>query len=335
MKKIVVLDGYTLNPGDLTWAELEKLGELEVYDRTPVEEIAERCRGAEMVFTNKAPLRRETLARLPDLRYVGVLATGYDQVDVACAAELGITVTNVPSYGTESVAQFVFALLLELCHRVGEHGESVRGGDWARSPDFCYWRSPLTELSGKTMGIVGMGRIGEKVAELAKAFGMNVVASGRAGRKEPAEGTSGRENERDGKDGGVPRVELEELLRRSDVVSLHCPLTPETEGLIRQETIGRMKPGAMLVNTARGKLIAEADLAAALNEGRLAGAALDVLSAEPPSPGNPLLSARNCIITPHIAWASFEARRRLLGTAIDNAARFLSGSPVNVVGGKR
>jgi len=319
--KIVVLDGGTLNPGDLSWEPLERLGEATVYDRTPADAIVERSRGAELLLTNKTPLRRETIARLPDLRYIGVLATGYDVVDTEAAAERGIIVTNVPSYGTDSVAQFVFALLLELCHRVGLHSDSARGGDWSRSADFCYLRSPQIELSGKTMGIVGMGRIGRKVADIAKAFGMNVIASGRPG-------SAGS----DGRNGGVPRVELKELLRQADVVSLHCPLTPQTERLIRRETIARMKPGALLVNTARGKLIDEADLAAALNEGRIAGAALDVLSTEPPAPDNPLLSARRCVVTPHIAWASFEARSRLLNAAIGNIVRFLSGDPVNVVG---
>ncbi|WP_027094060.1 D-2-hydroxyacid dehydrogenase [Cohnella thermotolerans] len=321
--KIVVLDGYVLNPGDLSWAALERLGDVVVHGRTPADQIVERCLGAEILLTNKTPLRKETLERLPDLKYIGVLATGYDVVDTAAAAERGITVTNVPGYGNESVAQFVFALLLELCHRVGLHSDSVRQGDWSRSPEFSYWRTPLTELSGKTLGIVGMGRIGARVARLAEAFGMNVVAAGRPGW---AAGNARVDA------AGVRRTDLETLLREADVVSLHCPLTAETESLINGDTLALMKPSAFLVNTARGKLIAEADLAAALNEGRIAGAALDVLSTEPPDAANPLLTARNCIITPHIAWASLEARTRLLDIAVDNVARFLEGAPVNVVG---
>ncbi|RUS47847.1 D-2-hydroxyacid dehydrogenase [Cohnella sp. AR92] len=320
--RIVVLDGYVLNPGDLSWEELNRLGdEVVVYDRTPPELVVERSRGAAILLTNKTPLRADTIEQLPGLAYIGVLATGYDIVDVAAAGAHGITVTNVPSYGTESVAQFVFALLLELCHHVGSHSESARSGEWAASTDFCYWRSPLVELSGRTLGIVGMGRIGESVARIAEAFGMRVIASGRQGSAAQPNGIAPQ----------VPRVELDTLLRESDVVSLHCPLTPKTERLINRDTLAKMKPGALLINTARGKLIAEADLAAALNEGRIAGAAVDVLSTEPPAPDNPLLSARNCIVTPHIAWASSEARKRLLGIAVSNVRAFLDGTPTNVV----
>lgn len=321
--KIVVLDGYVLNPGDLSWDSLEKLGEVVVHGRTPADQIVERSLGADILLTNKTPLRAETLAKLPDLKYIGVLATGYDVVDVEAAKRQGVVVTNVPAYGNESVAQFVFALLLELCHRVGLHSDSVRQGDWSRSPEFSYWRTPLIELSGKTLGIVGMGRIGRRVAQLAEAFGMKVIAAGRPGSTAAASagGTA------------IRRVDLATLLRESDVVSLHCPLTAETQGMINHDALALMKPSAFLVNTARGKLIAEADLAAALNEGRIAGAALDVLSTEPPGGDNPLLTARNCVITPHIAWASLEARTRLLEIAVDNAARFIAGSPVNVVNG--
>jgi len=322
--RIVVLDGYALNPGDLGWEGLRELGEVVVYDRTPADLIVERSQGGSALLTNKTPLRADALVQLPELAYIGVLATGYDIVDIAAATNRGVTVTNVPSYGTESVAQFVFALLLELCHRVGAHSESARGGDWAASPDFCYWRSPLTELAGKTLGIVGMGRIGEIVARIAAAFGMRVVASGRPGAATASPGAAAPH---------VPRVPLDTLLRESDVVSLHCPLTPQTERLINRDTLALMKPGALLVNTARGKLIAEGDLAAALNEGRLAGAAVDVLQAEPPAADNPLLSARNCIVTPHIAWASSEARRRLLDVAVSNLRSFIDGSPSNVVSG--
>jgi glycerate dehydrogenase len=316
--KIVVLDGYTLNPGDLSWEGLEALGDVTVYDRTPTELILERAAGAEILLTNKTPLRAETLHRLPDLRYIGVLATGYDVVDTKAAADKGIPVTNVPDYGTASVAQMVFALLLELCQRVQRHSDAVYNGEWAASPDFCFWKTPLVELAGKTLGIVGYGAIGEQVARIALAFGMKVVA---ARRSKPAEAPFPN----------FAWAELPELFAVADVVSLHCPLTPETEGMINRGTLGRMKPGAFLINTARGKLIAEQDLADALNAGTIAGAGLDVLSVEPPSPDNPLLHARNCIITPHIAWASKEARARLLDTAVNNVRQYLNGQPKNVV----
>ncbi|THF78803.1 D-2-hydroxyacid dehydrogenase [Cohnella fermenti] len=323
--RIVVLDGYALNPGDLSWEELRKLGDVVVHDRTPAELIAERSRGASVLLTNKTPLRADTIALLPELTYIGVLATGYDIIDITAASERGITVTNVPSYGTESVAQFVMALLLELCHRIGDHSESARSGEWAASPDFCYWHSPLAELAGKTMGIVGMGRIGESVARIAAAFGMRVIASGRPGTAGTNAGAPPAIAPH------VPRVPLDVLLREADAISLHCPLTPQTERLINRDTIALMKPGARLINTARGKLIAEADLAAALNEGRLAGAAVDVLSTEPPAADNPLLSARNCIVTPHIAWATAEARKRLMDIAVANLRGFAGGAPANVV----
>ncbi len=310
---IVVLDGFTLNPGDLSWDELRQIGPCELHDRTPPDKIVERARDAEIVLTNKAPLASETLAQLPKLRYIGVLATGYNVIDVAAAKQRGIPVCNVPAYGTRSVAQHVFALILELTQHAGHHAQTVREGRWARSADWCYWERPLIELDGLTLGIVGLGRIGQAVAELGRAFGMKVIANSRSGTP------------------GAERVALDDLLQRSDVISLHCPLTPETQGLINAQRLALLKPAAFLVNTGRGPLIVEADLAAALNEGRLAGAALDVLSVEPPLPDNPLLSAKNCLITPHIAWATRAARERLLSVAVGNVHSFLAGSPRNVV----
>ncbi|WP_159882071.1 D-2-hydroxyacid dehydrogenase [Paenibacillus puerhi] len=315
---IVVLDGFTLNPGDLSWDALHTLGSVRVYDRTPEEEIVSRAAGADIVLTNKTPLSRDTLADLPKLQYIGVLATGYNIVDTQAAAERDIVVSNIPSYGTDSVAQYVFALLLELCHRVQRHSDAVHQGEWERSSDFCFTKSPLTELAGKTMGIIGLGRIGWRTARIAQAFGMQVLAAG-SGRTPLTS------------EEGVQRVTLDQLLSRSDVVSLHCPLTPETTRLINAATLGAMKPSAFLINTSRGGLIAEQDLADALRAGTIAGAALDVLSAEPPDADNPLLRAPNCIITPHIAWATLEARRRLMDTAVDNVRCFLQGKPANVV----
>lgn len=319
-QKIVVLDGYSLNPGDLSWVGLERLGDLTVYERTPPELIRERAGNADIVFTNKTPMSRDIMQALPKTKYIGVLATGYDVVDVRAAAELGITVTNVPGYGTGSVAQTVFALLLELCHRVQLHSDSVFAGEWSANADWCYWKSPLTLLAGKLIGIVGYGQIGRKVGEIARAFDMRVLAVGSS--RSGSVGTA---------EDGVRHVELEELLRSSDAVTLHCPLTPETLGLINAETLGWMKPTAMLINTSRGKLVVERELADALNKGHIAAAALDVLSVEPPSPANPLLSARNCLITPHIAWAAKEAREALLGIAVGNLESYLKGCPVHVV----
>lgn len=315
---IVVLDGYTLNPGDLSWKGLEELGRTVIYDRTAPDDIVERAAEADTILTNKTPLSAEVLARLPKLRYIGVLATGYNIVDTEAARERGIPVTNVPTYGTHSVVQFVFALLLELCHRVQLHSDAVHAGEWTRSVDFCFTRSPLVELAGKTIGLIGLGRIGSQTAQVARAFGMRVLASG-SGRTAPP------------KVEGVEWVELDELLKQSDVVSLHCPLTPATEKLLQAERISLMKPTAFLINTSRGPLIDEQALADALNEGRIAGAALDVLSTEPPKADNPLLGARNCLITPHIAWATQEARARLMETAVDNVRHFLAGEIVNTV----
>jgi len=311
--KIVVLDGHTLNPGDLSWDALCALGECEIFDRTPADQIVARAAGAEVVLTNKCPLSAETLARLPDLRFIAVLATGYNVVDVAAAKARGVAVSNVPTYGTKSVAQHVFALILEHTQHVGHHAETVKAGRWTASPDWSYWDHPLVELDGKTLGVVGYGRIGQAVAALGRAFGMNVIVASRSAKS------------------GVEQVSIDDLFRRSDVISLHCPLTPETDGLVNAQRLELMRPDALLVNTGRGQLVVEAELAAALNAGRIRGAALDVLSLEPPSPDNPLLSAQRCRITPHIAWATQSARTRLLNTAVDNIRAFRSGSPQNVV----
>ena len=315
--KIVVLDGYTLNPGDLSWDNLAALGDCNVYDRTPPDEIAERAAGAEIVLTNKVVLDRARLESLPDLRYIGVLATGYNVVDARAARERGLVVTNVPDYATPAVAQAVFAHILELTHRVAHHAQTVRDGRWSDGPDFCYWDGPLVELNGLVMGIVGLGRIGSAVADLARAFGMTVLAC-----TEPPQAP------RD----GVQFVDLDRLLGESDVVSLHCPLTPETEGLMSAERLALMKPSALLINTSRGPLVDEQALADALNAGRPAGAGLDVLAVEPPSRDNPLLAAKNCFLTPHYAWATRAARARLMKTVVENVKAFLDGRPQNVVG---
>ncbi len=306
--KIVVLDGYCLNPGDLSWALLEGLGDVTVYDRTPGELIRERARGAEAILTNKTPLSRGTLSELPELRYIGVLATGYNVVDAGAAREQGIVVTNVPTYGTESVAQLTIALLLELCHHVGAHGEAVRAGEWEANKDWSFWKTPQVELAGKTFGCVGYGRIGSQTARIAEALGMRIMVHSRSQ--------------------GVP---LETLLEESDVVSLHCPLFPETRGMINASPLQRMKPSAFLLNTSRGPLVVEQDLADALNDGTIAGAGVDVLSVEPPAGGSPLFTARNCIVTPHIAWATREARGRLMQIAATNFMAFTAGAPENVV----
>jgi glycerate dehydrogenase len=314
--KIVVLDGYTLNPGDLNWDALAALGELEVHDRTPAEEVLHRARGAEVVLTNKTVLSAETITSLEQLRYIGVLATGYNVVDVAAAAERGITVTNVPAYSTRSVAQLVFAHLLNFCHHVQEHSQGVRAGRWANAADFSYWDWPLVELDGRVLGIVGYGRIGRATADLGRAFGMEVLAYDPAAVDEA---------------GGVRLADLATVFRESDVVSLHCPLTPETEHLVNAGRLALMKPSAILINTSRGPLIDEGALADALNAGRLAGAGLDVLSTEPPRADNPLLRARNCVISPHVAWATQSARRRLMATVVANVRAYLRREPVNVV----
>ena len=316
--KIVILDGYTENPGDLSWDGLKALGdELTVYDRTPRELIVERSKGAEVIFTNKTPLDDKTIKELPGLRYIGVLATGYNVVDINAARELGITVTNIPTYGTLSVAQMTFAHILELCHKVQRHSDAVKEGKWAKCPDFCFWDYPLVELAGLTMGIIGFGRIGQQVARIANAFGMKVLAYD-ANRFEAA-------------DIAFNWAELDELLGNSDVVSLHCPLFPETKGIINKDTLKKMKRTAVLINTSRGPLIDEKALADALNNEEIAGAGLDVLCVEPPAADNPLMLAKNCIITPHISWATKAARARLMDIAVDNLRQFLRGNSVNVI----
>ena len=317
--RIVVLDGYTLNPGDLSWAGLEALGPCVIHERTPADQIAERCQDADIVFTNKVALGRADMDRLPRLRYIGVLATGYNVVDVATAKERGIVVTNIPTYGTRSVAQMTFALLLELTQHIGHHAQTVHDGRWTQSKDFCYWDFPLVELEGLTLGLVGLGRIGRAVAEVALAFGMKVLAHDAFAPAVPVT--------------GVTMVDLETLFSQSDVVSLHCPLTADNKGLVNAARLRLMKPSAFLINTSRGPLVNEADLAVVLNAGRIAGAGLDVLAVEPPRPDNPLLTAKNCLITPHIAWATAAARRRLMDIAVGNLRAFLGGAPVNRVNG--
>ena len=318
--KLVVLDGYTENPGDLSWKGLEALGELTVYDRTSYTEsplIAQRIGDAEIVIMNKTPISRATIDACPNIRLIAVLATGYNVVDYQHAREKGIPVVNVPTYGTASVSQFSIALLLEICHHIGHHSASVHNGDWAANPDWCYWDYPLIELAGKTIGIIGFGRIGQAEGRIAKAMGMRVLAydiypndSGHA------VGES---------------VHLDTLLAQSDVVSLHCNLTPENTGLINKETIAKMKGGAILLNNARGQLIVEQDVADALNSGKLAAAGLDVVYTEPIRPDNPLLTAKNCILTPHISWAPKESRQRIMEITAENIRAFLNGTPQNVV----
>lgn len=315
--RIVVLDGYTLNPGDLSWDPLRALGDCEIHDRTPAPELQPRAKDAELLITNKAVLARDDLLHLPRLRYIGVTATGYNIVDVATATERGICVTNVPTYGTRSVAQHTFALLLELTQHAGQHSESVRRGGWANARDWCYWETPLLELEGLICGIIGYGRIGQAVARLAEAFGMRILVAVSPRAKEQPR--------------NVAEADLDHLFSESDVVSLHCPLTPDTRHLVNAARLARMKRGAFLLNTSRGLLIDEPALAEALNGGRIAGAGLDVLSVEPPRPDHPLLAAKNCLITPHIAWATRAARERLMRVAVDNVAAFLAGRPQNVV----
>ncbi len=318
MLEIVVLDGFTLNPGDLDWAALEKLGNLTVHDYTAPEQIVARAGRARAVLTNKTPLSASTLDLLPDLRYIGVLATGYNVVDVRAATAKGITVTNVPAYSTDSVAQHTFALLLELCQHVQLHADAVQRGEWTASRDFSFWRTPLIELSGKTLGIIGLGRIGRQVARIAAGFGMQVLAYATKRDKTPLQE-------------GFAWAEIAEIWPAADIISLHCPLLPETAGLINQATISQMKRSAILLNTSRGGLVVEQDLADALNCGRIAAAGLDVLSIEPPPATNPLLTAKNCLITPHIAWASQAARERLMAAAAANLSAWLADRPLNVV----
>lgn len=321
--KIVVLDGYTLNPGDLSWDRLKELGKVDIYDRTSYaiwgkQVIINRCKDAEIVLTNKTPLDKEIIDSLPNLKYIGVMATGYNVVDVQAAKERGVIVTNIPTYGTAAVAQMTIALLLEMCHHVGAHSDAVFNGDWSRNPDWSFWNYPLIELAGKTMGIIGYGRIGQNVGQIAQALGMKVLATSPDSKKS-------LENK------NMKYVDLDNLLKNSDVISLHCPLLESTEGIINQDSISKMKESVMLINTSRGQLIVEEDLAKALNEGRIAGAALDVVSSEPIDENNPLLKAKNCIITPHIAWAPRESRARLMNLVLENIETYLKGNPKNVV----
>ncbi|MGN0435598.1 MAG: D-2-hydroxyacid dehydrogenase, partial [Wujia sp.] len=306
--KIIVLDGQVLNPGDLSWDGFKSFGEITVYDRTPQEQVEERMRDADIVITNKAVITGAIMKACPQLKYIGVIATGYNVVDVEAAKELGIVVTNVPGYGTDAVAQFTFALMLEMCNQVGIHTASVMEGGWSRHPDFSYWLTPLVDVKNKTLGIIGYGSIGAKVAEIALAFGMEVLLYSRTKKAAPIK---------------AKWVSLDELLEQSDVITLHCSLTKENEKLINAETIAKMKDGARLINTARGGLVDETALVEALHSGKLAGAALDVISSEPMSKDSPLFGAKNLIVTPHIAWASHEARERLMGIAISNVKGYL------------
>lgn len=318
--KIVVLDGYTENPGDLSWAELEKLGELTVYDRTSLTdegEIISRIGDAEIVITNKTPITRAVMDACPGIRYIAMLATGYNVVDYEYAREKGIPLSNVPTYGTASVSQYSIALLLEICHHIGHHSDSVHAGKWASCQDWCYWDYPLVELEGKTMGIIGFGRIGQVEGRIARALGMRVLAY------DLYPNDSGREI--------AQYVTLDELYAAADVITLHCNLTPENTGMINRESIAKMKPSVILINNARGQLIHEQDVADALNEGRMGAAGLDVVYTEPIRPDNPLLRAKNCIITPHISWAPIESRQRIMDCTVSNVRAFLNGEPVNVV----
>lgn len=319
--KIVVLDGYTLNPGDLDWNRLNSLGQCTVYDRTPLDdniEIIRRIGDAEVVFTNKTPLNAEVFEKCQNIKFVGVLATGYNIVDVATAKEKNIPVCNIPTYGTAAVAQFAIAMLLEICHHVGHHNNAVHEGRWATNDDWCFWDYPLIELDGKTMGIIGYGRIGKATGKLAQALGMNVIAFDK--HSNPAMETE-----------TLKFGDLDEVFAKSDVIALHCPLFPETEGIINKDTIAKMKDGVIILNNSRGPLIVEEDLRAALDSGKVYAAGLDVVSTEPIKPDNPLLGAKNCIITPHISWAPKESRLRLMNIAVDNLEAFLKGEPINVV----
>lgn len=316
--QIVVLDGYTLNPGDLSWEELKKLGETRVYDRTPEDKIIERVGDAEIIYTNKTPLRKEILEKLPNVKFIGLLATGYNVVDVDSAKKLNIKVTNVPTYGTHSVAQMVFAHLMAICHHVQAHSDAVKDGEWANNADWSFWNYPLIELAGKTMGIIGYGRIGEAVGRIAQAFAMKVVAFDNHPKKELESET-------------MKYVNLDELLASSDVITLHCPLFESTKGIINKDSIAKMKDGVIIINTSRGPLIVEEDLVEALESGKVYAAGVDVVSIEPILEDNPLLKAKNIFITPHISWAPKESRKRLMDVAVDNLKQFLDGKPVNVV----
>lgn len=316
--KIVVLDSYALNPGDLSWEWLEALGECEIHHRTPADKIFERCAGADIILTNKTPLTKETLSRLPNLKYIALLSTGYNIVDWEYAKEKGVPVSNIPAYSTNAVAQLTFSLILELTNRVGLHSESVKNGEWSSCPDFCYWKAPLTELCGKTLGIVGFGQIGQAVADIAEAFKMNIIAF------------SGHETDQTHRK-NFRWVDMDTLAKESDIISFHCPLTEKTTDLVNEDFIGKCRDGAIIINTSRGPVVNDNALANALNSGKLGGAGLDVLTIEPPKSDTPLLSAKNCFITPHIAWAAFETRERLMNILKSNVTAYLDGKPQNVV----
>ncbi len=316
--KIVVLDGYTLNPGDISWEGMEAFGDLTVYDRTKAEDVAERIGDAEVVYTNKTPITKETLDACPNVKFIGVLATGYNIVDTAAAKEKGIPVSNIPTYGTAAVSQFAIGLLLELCHHIGEHSDAVKAGEWTSNPDWCFWKYPLVELDGKTMGIIGFGRIGQDTGKIAQALGMKVLAYDSFPKKELESET-------------CHYADLDTVLKESDVIALHCPLFPDTEGIINKDTIAKMKDGVMIINNSRGPLIVEQDLRDALDSGKVAGAAVDVVSTEPIQMDNPLIGAKNVIITPHISWAPKESRQRLMDIAVDNLKCYVDGKPQNVV----
>ena len=316
--KIVVLDGYTLNPGDISWEGMEAFGDLTVYDRTKAEDVAERIGDAEVVYTNKTPITKETLDACPNVKFIGVLATGYNIVDTAAAKEKGIPVSNIPTYGTAAVSQFAIGLLLELCYHIGELSDAVKAGEWTSNPDWCFWKYPLVELDGKTMGIIGFGRIGQDTGKIAQALGMKVLAYDSFPKKELESET-------------CHYADLDTVLGESDVIALHCPLFPDTEGIINKDTIAKMKDGVMIINNSRGPLIVEQDLRDALDSGKVAGAAVDVVSTEPIQMDNPLIGAKNVIITPHISWAPKESRQRLMDIAVDNLKCYVDGKPQNVV----
>ncbi|HAQ62997.1 MAG TPA: glycerate dehydrogenase [Ruminococcaceae bacterium] len=318
MPKIVILDAYTTNPGDLSWDWLNQYGETEIFDRTPCDKITERVKDADVVITNKTPLTAETIDKMEKCRFIALLSTGYNIVDWEYAAKKGIPVSNIPTYSTMAVAQLVFAFISELCNGVGLHSADVRNGGWSSCPDFCYWKQPLTELCGKTIGIIGFGKIGQAVADIAEAYKMNILA------------VSGHETDQSDRK-NFKWASLDGLLRNSDIITLHCPLTEQTTGMVNAEFLSKCKPSAFVINTSRGPVVDEKALADALNSGRIAGAAVDVLSTEPPRSDNPLLSAKNCYITPHIAWAGYETRQRLMGVLQENFKAFFDGKPINTV----
>ena len=318
MPKIVILDAYTTNPGDLSWDWLNQYGETEIFDRTPCDKITERVKDADVVITNKTPLTAETIDKMEKCRFIALLSTGYNIVDWEYAAKKGIPVSNIPTYSTMAVAQLVFAFISELCNGVGLHSADVRNGGWSSCPDFCYWKQPLTELCGKTIGIIGFGKIGQAVADIAGAYKMNILA------------VSGHETDQSDRK-NFKWASLDGLLRNSDIITLHCPLTEQTTGMVNAEFLSKCKPSAFVINTSRGPVVDDKALADALNSGRIAGAAVDVLSTEPPKSDNPLLSAKNCYITPHIAWAGYETRQRLMGVLQENFKAFFDGKPINTV----